>query len=95
MPTYIWQNKETEETVEITCLIVDRDVPPELPGEWIRLMQAPMVLQASYPDGMRKKSDQTYQKLVEASKLEVAYANSENQTERKEIRKTINTLTKV
>jgi hypothetical protein len=94
MPTYIWQNTETEEVTEITCLIRDRDIPPELPGSWIRLLQAPMVLKASYPDGLRMKSDQAFRNYVEASKLEVDYANSENKTERTEIRKTINDLQK-
>lgn len=95
MPTYIWKNTETGELLELLAKIVDRDIPPSEPGSWTRVPQAPLVLQASFLDGQRARSDNSFIKLKKAAELKVAHANSENKGERAEITKEITKLEKL
>lgn len=43
---------------------------PDCNGQMKRIFGAPMITKASYVDGIRKRGDSSYQKLLEASKLE-------------------------
>lgn len=42
MPTYEWKNKRTGEYVEVERRISDSHVPPDLPGEWSRVVTSPI-----------------------------------------------------
>jgi len=75
MPSYDWLNKTTGETLIVVCTVDTRDTPPDESGEWERIFGAPMVLKASYPDGLRSKSDSNYRDMKEAAKLRVDAAN--------------------
>lgn len=71
MPSYEWLNNITGETLVVVCAVDNRDVPPDDSGGWQRLIGSPTVLKASYPDGMRSKSDSSYRDMKEAAKLRV------------------------
>lgn len=74
MPTYTWECAECEIGLQVSSSIADRDTPPT-EGEclcttpnWRRVMEAPMVLRASYLDGQGRGDN--WQRLKEANRLE-------------------------
>lgn len=72
MPNYTWLNEDTDEVIQIQAKIVDRDVRPDLPGTWRRVIEASNLMTAAYPDGTKRKG---FEDLKKASKLEVDRAN--------------------
>ena len=71
MPTYLWENKETGEIVEVVNRIADMDNPPDLEGEWVRTMQAPLVAKILIPSGFGiRESDSAWQAGKEAAALD-------------------------
>jgi hypothetical protein len=43
MPTYEWKNTETGERVDVERPMSQYDVPPDLPGEWVRVISVATV----------------------------------------------------
>lgn len=97
MPRYTWINKRTGEKAEIDRLVDNRNLPPDegLPEDWERELSMPAFKRATYLDGQRAKTDKNFQKAKTAAGLEVDFAESTDKRERSEIRKSIDTLTKL
>jgi len=97
MPMYIWEHSQTKERKEVFALIKDIDEflnTVEDPENWRRLMFAPRIMEKTYLDGQRAKSDPVYQDLKEIADLKVQQAECMFDNQKIEIQKEIDTINK-
>lgn len=93
---YRWGCEKCYVTTEISRPMAECTVPPDSEivclcsdskPTWTRIYEAPMVMKASYPDGMKRKG---WAELKESAKLEKLAATSKRETKaeiKNEIRK--------
>ena len=67
MPLYTWKNKGTGEVVEIFRGINDYQLPPELDGEWVKLIDAPAGLMSPEGGNNRFQKQKEYNTIMKAS----------------------------
>lgn len=76
MPTYEWSCWRCTRDYEVVCPVADRDINPPCPdcghSSGSRAFTAPVVLHASYPDGLRRfdgvRKSRALDKAIKAEK---------------------------